>query len=59
MSMSRNMRRLSKKAQEKGQEVPIANYHLANKKLRRYGVGVHYDTKAGIPIIANWNDYNG
>lgn len=47
MSMARNMRRLTKKAEAKNQDVPIPNYHIAHKKLRKYGVDVHYDSRAG------------
>jgi hypothetical protein len=45
------MRRLNKKAQEKGKELPIPNYHIAHKKDRKYGTGVKYDQKAGSFII--------
>ena len=55
MSINRNMRRLNKKAQEKGKELPIPNYHIAHKKARRYGTGVKYDQKAGSFIILDRN----
>lgn len=40
MSIQRNMRRLTERAQQKGQEAPIPNYHIAHKKLRKHGTGV-------------------